>query len=408
MALATVEQAIAEYRAGRFVIIVDDERRENEGDLAIAAEKVTPEAINFMATHARGLVCVSLTAERLDYLRIPPMVHQNTSRFSTAFSVSVEAAHGVTTGISAADRATTIRALADPAMGPDDFVQPGHVFPLRARPGGVLERQGQTEASLDLARLAGLYPAGVICEIMNDDGTMARLPELERFAERHGLCIITVAQLMEYRRQHERLIKRLSDETTIPTPYGDFRIVGYEDTITRDQHVALLRGDPAALPPALVRVHSECLTGDVFGSRRCDCGDQLHEAMRLIAEAGAGAIVYMRGHEGRGIGLHNKIRAYRLQDLGLDTVDANTELGFPDDLRDYSICAQILLDLGLDQVRLLTNNPAKLDALRTYGVTTVERVPLVIAPNPSNVRYLTTKQKRMGHLLNIGNKGGKG
>jgi 3,4-dihydroxy 2-butanone 4-phosphate synthase / GTP cyclohydrolase II len=293
-------------------------------------------------------------------------------------------------------------------MGPDDFVRPGHTFPLRARPGGVLERQGQTEGSVDLARLAGLSPGAAICEVMNEDGTMARLPELEVYAARHGLHIISVAQLMEYRRQRERLVKRLSDETTIPTPYGDFRLIGYEDAITHDQHLALVRGNPASHAPALVRVHSECLTGDVFGSQRCDCGEQLHQAMRVIAEAGDGAIVYMRGHEGRGIGLHNKIRAYRLQDLGYDTVDANTELGFPDDLRDYSVCAQVLLDLGLDRVRLLTNNPAKLDALRTYGVTTVERVPIVIEPNPSNVRYLTTKQKRMGHLLNIGTKGGKG
>jgi 3,4-dihydroxy 2-butanone 4-phosphate synthase / GTP cyclohydrolase II len=407
MALASVEQAIADYREGKFVIIVDDEGRENEGDLAIAAEKVTTDAINFMATHARGLICVAMAHERLDELRIPPMVQENTARYGTAFSVSVEAARGVTTGISAADRATTIRALIDPSLGPDDFVRPGHTFPLRARPGGVLERTGQTEASVDLARLAGLYPAGVICEVMNEDGTMARMPQLEGFAERHGVNIISVAQLIDYRRRHERQIRRLPDETTIPTPFGDFRLVGYEDTITHDQHLVLLRGDPSAKGPALVRVHSECLTGDVFGSRRCDCGEQLHQAMKVIADEGAGAIVYMRGHEGRGIGLHNKIRAYRLQDLGFDTVDANTELGFPDDLRDYSVCAQILLDLGLTGIRLLTNNPAKLDALHTYGVTAVERVPIVIEPNPSNLRYLTAKQKRMGHLLNIGNRGGK-
>jgi len=408
MELASIAEAITDYRAGKFVIIVDDESRENEGDLAIAAEKISPEAITFMATHGRGLICVALPGQRLDDLRIPLMVSDNTSHFQTAFCVSVEARDGVSTGISAHDRARTVEALIDPAATPDDFIKPGHTFPLRYREGGVLVRAGQTEASVDLARLAGLYSAGVICEIMNDDGTMARRPQLEVFAERHGLRIISVAQLIEFRRRHEKLIHRIPEETTLPTPYGAFRVVGYEDVVNHDQHVALVMGDVQSPEPALVRVHSECLTGDVFHSLRCDCGAQLHRAMELISEEGRGMIVYLRGHEGRGIGLHNKLRAYRLQDLGYDTVEANQKLGFADDLRDYGIGAQILVDLGVYKMKLLTNNPKKLVGLEGYGLEVVERVPIVVEPNPANARYLDTKRRRMGHLLGDEAAGGSG
>jgi 3,4-dihydroxy 2-butanone 4-phosphate synthase/GTP cyclohydrolase II len=398
MPLATVDEAIAEYRAGRFVIIVDDESRENEGDLAIAAQWVTPEAVNFMAIHGRGLICVAMTGERLDQLDIPLMVQDNTSKLGTAFCVSVEARDETTTGISAHDRAATIRKLLDPSAKPSDFVRPGHTFPLRAREGGVLVRAGQTEASVDLARLAGLHPAGVICEIMNFDGTMARRPQLDEIAARFGLKIVSVAQLIEHRRQREKLVRRLSD-TTLPTRHGDYRAIAYEDVINHDQHVALVVGDPTGDEPVLVRMHSECLTGDVFGSLRCDCGEQLDRAMDLIAAQGRGVVVYLRGHEGRGIGLHNKFLAYQLQDLGLDTVEANEKLGFPPDLRHYGIGAQILVDLGVKRMRLLTNNLQKVAALEGYGIEEVERIPLVVEPNDHNRRYLATKREKMGHLI---------
>jgi 3,4-dihydroxy 2-butanone 4-phosphate synthase/GTP cyclohydrolase II len=400
MPLASIEAAIADYRVGRFVIIVDDENRENEGDLAIAADFVTPDAINFMATNARGLICVSLTGQRLDELQVPLMVSENTSQFQTAFCVSVEARDVTTTGISTADRSATIRKLVDPASRPEHFVRPGHTFPLRARDGGVLVRAGQTEAAVDLARLAGLSPAGVICEIMNIDGTMARLPQLEIIAERFGIKIISVADLIEYRRQREKLVRRRS-AVVLPTEFGDFQAIAYEDVLRHDQHVALVVGDPSSDEPVLVRMHSECLTGDVFGSQRCDCGEQLNRAMSLISGEGRGVIVYLRGHEGRGIGLHNKFRAYELQDSGYDTVEANEKLGFPPDLRHYGIGAQILVDLGVRRMRLLTNNLQKVAALQGYGIEEVERIPLVMTPNEHNRRYLETKQQKMGHLLGL-------
>lgn len=400
MPFATIEEAIEDYRAGRFVIIVDDEDRENEGDLVIAAQFATPDAINFMATHARGLICVPMTGERLDALQIPLMVSDNTAKFQTAFCVSVEARGVTTTGISAADRAATIQKLVDPNARPYDFLRPGHTFPLRAREGGVLIRAGQTEAAVDLAKLADLFPAGVVCEIMNPDGTMARLPQLEEMAARFGIKIISVAQLIEYRRQREKLVRRLSS-VTLPTRYGDFLATIYEDVIRHDQHVALTVGNPTGDEPVLVRMHSECLTGDVFGSKRCDCGEQLDRAMQLIAREQRGVIVYLRGHEGRGIGLHNKFRAYQLQDDGLDTVEANERLGFPPDLRHYGIGAQILVDLGVRRMRLLTNNLQKVAALDGYGIEEVERIPLIVEPNEHNRRYLETKQSKMGHLLEM-------
>lgn len=400
MVMATVDEAIQEYRQGHFVIIVDDEDRENEGDLTLAAQFVTPEAINFMTRYGRGLVCIPLTGERLDELRVPMMVGDNKSRFGTAFTVSVEARDGVSTGISAHDRARTVRVLIDPATRPEDLVMPGHMFPLRAREGGVLVRAGQTEAAMDLARLAGLYPAAVLCEIMKADGTMARLPDLKRFAGRHHLNIISVNQLIAYRIQRERLVRRMA-ETTIPTRWGEVRLIAYGSIIDPDEHAALVLGDISTPEPVLVRVHSQCVTGDVFHSLRCDCGEQVELAMDRIAEEGRGVFVYMR-QEGRGIGFCNKIRAYALQDgQGLDTVEANEALGFPADRRDYGIGMQILVDLELKQIRLLTNNPSKRVGLEGYGLEVVERIPIIAPPNPHNMRYLETKRDKLGHLLDI-------
>jgi 3,4-dihydroxy 2-butanone 4-phosphate synthase/GTP cyclohydrolase II len=397
MALTTIEEAIEEYRHGRFVIIVDDEERENEGDLTLPAQYVTPEAINFMARYGRGLICVPMTRERIDQLRIPMMVGRNDSRFETPFTVSVEARRGVTTGISAADRAHTVRVLIDPDSGSDDIVMPGHMFPLRARNGGVLVRAGQTEATVDLCKLAGLYPAGVLCEIMRADGTMARLPHLKRFGARHNLKIISVNDLIRYRVQKDKLVERVA-ETALPLPMGTFRVMAYSSVIDPDEHVALVMGDVTSPEPVLVRVHSQCVTGDVFGSLRCDCGTQLEESLNRIAEEGRGVVVYMR-QEGRGIGLHNKLRAYALQDNGLDTVQANRALGFPADRRDYGIGMQILVDLGVHEMRLLTNNPGKRAGLEGYGLKVVERIPIITKPNPHNVRYLETKRTKLGHLL---------
>jgi 3,4-dihydroxy 2-butanone 4-phosphate synthase/GTP cyclohydrolase II len=399
MALATIPEALEEIKAGKFLIMVDDEGRENEGDLAIAAEKVTPKAINFMARYGRGLICIAMTGERLDDLRIPMMVHDNTSKFSSPFTVSVEAKHDVTTGISARDRAVTVKALIEPATRPEDLSRPGHMFPLRARDGGVLVRAGHTEAVVDLARIAGLYPAGVICEVMSEDGTMARLQELEALAAEHDIKIISVAQIIAYRRLHEKLIHRVA-EASLPTRYGDFLAVAYKSAIDPDEHVALIKGELDGDRPVLVRVHSECLTGDVFHSMRCDCGEQIDLAMKAIADEGRGVFLYMR-QEGRGIGLHNKIRAYALQDQGMDTVEANEALGFESDIRDYGIGAQILADLGVRNLRLLTNNPRKVIGLEGYGLQVVETVPIVCKPNPRNRRYLETKSKKMGHLLKL-------
>ncbi|MGB2583874.1 MAG: bifunctional 3,4-dihydroxy-2-butanone-4-phosphate synthase/GTP cyclohydrolase II [Dehalococcoidia bacterium] len=399
MTLATIQEAVEDIRAGKFLIIVDDEGRENEGDLAIAAEKVTPQAINFMARYGRGLICIAMTGERLDDLRIPMMVHDNTSKFASPFTVSVEAKHDVTTGISARDRALTVKALIEPATKPDDISRPGHMFPLRARDGGVLVRAGHTEAVVDLVKIAGLYPSGVICEIMSEDGTMARLPELESIAAAHDIKIISVAQIIAYRRLNEKLIRRVA-EASLPTRYGDFLAVAYKSAIDPDEHVALIRGELDGDRPVLVRVHSECLTGDVFHSLRCDCGEQIDLAMKAIADESRGVFLYMR-QEGRGIGLHNKIRAYALQDQGLDTVEANEALGFESDIRDYGIGAQILADIGVRNIRLLTNNPRKVIGLEGYGLQVVETVPIVCKPNPRNRRYLETKREKMGHLLTL-------
>lgn len=394
-----IKEVIEDIRAGKMVIIVDDEDRENEGDLAMAAEKVTAEAINFMAQYGRGLICLPTTGKRLDELKIPLMVQRNTSKFTTAFTVSIEAKHRVDTGISAADRAETVRAVVDPLTTPDDLVQPGHMFPLRAREGGVLARAGHTEAIVDLARMAGLFPAGVICEILNEDGTMARLPQLRELAEKFGIKMVTVADLIAYRHRHEQLVHRVA-EAKLPTPHGEFTAIAYKSETDTDEHLALVMGDITTDEPVLVRVHSQCLTGEVFGSLRCDCGDQIEMAMKNIAGEGRGVILYMR-QEGRGIGIHNKIRAYALQDQGLDTVEANLSLGFPCDLRDYGIGAQILANLGLHRIRLMTNNPKKVIGLESYGLKVVETVPLVASGNRHNYHYLETKRIKMGHNLKI-------
>jgi 3,4-dihydroxy 2-butanone 4-phosphate synthase/GTP cyclohydrolase II len=393
----TIEEAIEELKEGRMVILVDDEDRENEGDLCIAAEKITPEVINFMAKHGRGLICLSLRPERVEFLKLPMMSSTNTSTFGTAFTVSIEASKGVTTGISAKDRAVTILAAINPESKPEDLARPGHVFPLRAKPGGVLQRAGQTEGSVDLARLAGLNHSGVICEIMNEDGTMSRVPELMKFAKTHKLKIVTVKDLINYRMNKEMLVKRSAD-IVLPTKYGEFRAIAYSNEVDENVHLALIKGNVGEKDQVLVRVHSECLTGDVFGSRRCDCGEQLNKAMNIIAKEGKGVVLYMR-QEGRGIGLVNKLMAYELQEQGLDTVEANIKLGFKSDLRDYGIGAQILVDLGIRDMRLITNNPKKIIGLEGYGIRVVDRIPLEATPNEKNIVYLKTKKKKMGHIL---------
>ena len=394
---ATVEEAIEDIRSGKFVVVVDDADRENEGDLTIAAQFVTPEAINFMATHARGLICLCLTPERCDELALRPMTEHNETPLGTAFTVSIEAREGVSTGISAHDRAQTIQVAIDPGSTPYDLVQPGHVFPLRAKPGGVLQRTGQTEAAVDLARLAGLNPAGVVCEIMNADGTMARVPDLTRFCAAHELKMITVADLVEYRRRREKLVERVVS-VQLPTESGSFQAVAYRELLTEKQHVALVKGDVVGAENVLVRVHSECLTGDVFHSLLCDCGEQLEQALAMIEAEGRGVVLYM-AQEGRGIGLLNKLRAYELQANGLDTVEANLELGFPADAREWGIGNQILADLGLTTIRILTNNPKKLTGLDGFGLTVVEQVPIEVAARPENERYLAAKREKLGHTI---------
>jgi 3,4-dihydroxy 2-butanone 4-phosphate synthase / GTP cyclohydrolase II len=396
----SVETALEAVRAGRTIIIVDDEDRENEGDLMVAAEKVTPEIINFMARHGRGLICLPLTRERLEALQLPLMVSENTARFQTAFTVSIDAKADVTTGISAHDRARTVLAAIDPATKPEDLARPGHIFPLQAVEGGVLSRAGQTEAAVDLARMAGLIPAGVICEVMNEDGSMARRPQLEEVSRRFGIPILTIADLIRYRMNHETLVRKL-EETDLPTSRGHFRLHVYEDVIRGEHHVALVKGDVGGSEPVLVRAHSQCLTGDTFGSARCDCGEQLRLSMEMIEKEGRGVVLYIMNHEGRGIGLANKIRAYAMQDKGADTVEANRQLGFKPDQRDYGIGAQILVALGIRRLRLITNNPRKFIGLAGYGLEIVERVPLEVPPNACNLRYLKTKKEKMGHILDL-------
>jgi 3,4-dihydroxy 2-butanone 4-phosphate synthase/GTP cyclohydrolase II len=396
-AFSTIEDAIEDLRQGRMVVVVDDENRENEGDLTLAAQFATPEAINFMAKEGRGLICLALTPERCDELGLDLMAAKNESAFDTPFTVTIEARHGVTTGISAADRAHTIQVAIDPSSGPRDIVQPGHVFPLKSKPGGVLERTGQTEAAVDLARLAGLTPAGVVCEVMNDDGTMARVKDLIPYCQRHGLKMITVADLVEYRRRTEKLVERTA-HVRLPTEYGEFTAIAYRETLTGRPHLALVRGDVDGAEDVLVRVHSECLTGDVFHSLRCDCGEQLDLALRRIAAEERGVLLYM-AQEGRGIGLLNKLKAYELQEEGLDTVEANLELGFPPDAREWGIGNQILADLGLSTIRILTNNPRKMAGIEGFGLTVAEQLPLEVPPNAENERYLRTKRAKLGHRL---------
>ena len=396
-AFATIEEAIEDIRAGKFVVVVDAADRENEGDLTIAAQFATPEAVNFMTKEARGLICLCLTEDRCDALGLRQMTERNETPYGTAFTISVEAREGVTTGISAPDRSRTIQAAIDPEAKPDDLVQPGHIFPLRARDGGVLMRAGQTEAAVDLARLAGLIPAGVVCEIMREDGTMARVPDLIPYCERHGLKMVTVADLIEYRRRHEKLVERMTT-VQLPTAYGEFTAVAFRETMTGKHHVALVKGDVEGAENVLVRVHSECLTGDVFHSLRCDCGEQLEEALRRISVEERGVLLYM-AQEGRGIGLLNKLRSYELQENGFDTVDANLELGFAPDMRDYGIGNQILAELGLSTIRILTNNPKKITGIEGFGLEVVEQVPIEIVPGPQNARYLATKRDKLGHKL---------
>jgi 3,4-dihydroxy 2-butanone 4-phosphate synthase/GTP cyclohydrolase II len=400
MPIDTIEDAIGAFARGDIVVVVDDEDRENEGDLIMAAQSATPEKIAFFLAHTSGVICVPVTPERADQLELPLMVTNNTESQRTAFTVSVDSREDTTSGISAEDRATTIRTLIDPHTRPADLNRPGHIFPLRYRPGGVLKRAGHTEAAIDLAKAAGMYPAGVLCELVSEDKTrMARLPEIESFAKVHELVLVSIADLIRYRRQKDKLVRLAAGPVRMPTPYGDFTGYAYESVMDNEQHLAVVKGDVAGKGPVLVRVHSECLTGDVFGSLRCDCGPQLMEAVRLIAEEGSGVIVYLRGHEGRGIGLAHKLRAYHLQEEGRDTVDANLELGLPVDNREYGIGAQILVDLGVTTMRLMTNNPAKYGGLEGFGLDIVERVPLSTHQNPENVKYLRTKRKRMGHLL---------
>ena len=399
MSISNIKGALEDLRQGKMIILVDDEDRENEGDLTLAAEKATPEAINFMAKYARGLICLSLDPDMIERLKLPLMVQDNRSHFQTAFTVSIEAKHGVTTGISAADRAHTIlTAVADDAK-PDDLVQPGHLFPLRARNGGVLRRTGQTEGSVDLARLAGLKPAGVICEIMNDDGTMARRPDLDKLAKKHGLRIVTVADIIAYRMRNESFVHKEA-ETVLPTPFGEFKAIAFRNELDNGEHLALIKGHIDPSKDILVRVHSECLTGDVFGSYRCDCGDQLKKALQMIDQEGLGVVLYLR-QEGRGIGFANKLKAYALQDKGFDTVEANAELGFKPDLRDYGVGAQILVALGVGRMRIMTNNPKKIIGLVGYGLTVTGRVPIEIPPRPENVHYLLTKCEKLGHIMRI-------
>lgn len=397
---ASVEEAIEQIKAGHLIILVDDEDRENEGDLMVAAEKVTPEIINFMTLHGRGLICLPLTKKRLEELQLPLMVQDNTSRFETAFTVSIDAKEGVTTGISAFDRARTVQVAIDPKSKPSDLVRPGHIFPLQAREGGVLARAGQTEAAVDLARLAGLTPAGVICEIMNEDGTMARMPQLEEFSQKHQVPILTIADLIQYRMKHERLVRKI-EEADLPTKHGHFRLYIFEDMIHRENHVALVKGTIAQDEPILVRAHSQCLTGDTFGSSRCDCGEQLHRAMEMIEKEGKGVVLYILNQEGRGIGLLNKIKAYALQDQGEDTVEANRKLGFRPDQRDYGIGAQILVALGVKKIKLMTNNPRKFIGLAGYGLEIVDRIPIEVPPNSTNRKYLKTKKEKLGHILEM-------